>query len=314
MSKNQKKKSVSLSAKKARLGWVFVSPFVIGFFLFYLVVIVESIQYSFMEVETLPEGGFITHFVGWSNYEYMTRTLTTFMSGLWATVRDMLYSLPILLLFSLFVAVVLNQKLKGRALFRAIFFVPVILSTGIIAKSDAANNVVSAFATMNTGEMTTVAEEASAAFSINGLMYYIEDMFSFAPWLLEFIETAATNVYEVINQSGVQILIFLAGLQSISPSLYEASSMEGATAWENFWKITFPMISPIILVNSVYTIIDLFTNETNEMMKNIKSTIFNDIKYGYGSAMAWIYFVCIAVILLIVGGLISRKVFYYDER
>ena len=97
MSKNQKKKSVSLSAKKARLGWVFVSPFVIGFFLFYLVVIVESVQYSFMEVETLPEGGFITHFVGWSNYEYMTRTLTTFMSGLWATVRDMLYSLPILL-------------------------------------------------------------------------------------------------------------------------------------------------------------------------------------------------------------------------
>ncbi len=90
--------------------------------------------------------------------------------------------------------------------------------------------------------------------------------------------------------------------------------MEGATAWENFWKITFPMISPIILVNSVYTIIDLFTNETNEMMKTIKTTIFNDVKYGLGSAMAWIYFICIAVILVIAGGLISRKVFYYDER
>ena len=130
----------------------------------------------------------------------------------------------------------------------------------------------------------------------------------------EFLSNAINGIYDIVVASGVQILIFLAGLQSISPSLYEASSMEGATAWENFWKITFPMISPIILVNSVYTIIDLFTNETNEMMKNIKSTIFNDIKYGYGSAMAWIYFVCIAVILLIVGGLISRKVFYYDER
>ena len=130
----------------------------------------------------------------------------------------------------------------------------------------------------------------------------------------EFLSNAINGIYDIVVASGVQILIFLAGLQSISPSRYEASSMEGATAWENFWKITFPMISPIILVNSVYTIIDLFTNETNEMMKNIKSTIFNDIKYGYGSAMAWIYFVCIAVILLIVGGLISRKVFYYDER
>ena len=313
MSKNQKKKSVSLSAKKARLGWVFVSPFVIGFFLFYLVVIVESVQYSFMEVETLPEGGFITHFVGWSNYEYMTRTLTTFMSGLWATVRDMLYSLPILLLFSLFVAVVLNQKLKGRALFRAIFFVPVILSTGIIAKSDAANNVVSAFATMNTGEMTTVAEEASAAFSINGLMYYIEDMFSFAPWLLEFIETAATNVYEVINKSGVQILIFLAGLQSISPSLYEAAKMEGCSSWESFWKITLPMISPMILVNIIYSIVDCFTRYDNNVMNSIQSMI-TLTDYGHASAAAWIYFCAIALLVLIIFGIASRFVFYQGKE
>lgn len=90
--------------------------------------------------------------------------------------------------------------------------------------------------------------------------------------------------------------------------------MEGATGWENFWKITFPMISPLILVNSIYTIIDTFTNETNEMMSAIKTTIFSDVKYGYGSAMAWIYFLAIGVIVLITGGLISRKVFYYDER
>ena len=221
---------MSLSAKKARLGWVFVSPFVIGFFLFYLVVIVESIQYSFMDVKTLPEGGFTTTFTGWDNYYYMTRVVTYFMSGMWETVINMLYSLPILILFSLFVAMVLNQKLRGRALFRAIFFVPVILSTGIIAKSDAVNSVVTTFATMDTGSTTTAAEEAYSAFSVGGLMYYIQDMFTFAPWLLEFIETAAANVYAIINQSGVQILIFLAGLQSISPSLYEAAKMEGCSS------------------------------------------------------------------------------------
>ena len=131
---------------------------------------------------------------------------------------------------------------------------------------------------------------------------------------INFLASAVNGIYSIIIASGVQILIFLAGLQSISPSLYEASAMEGATAWESFWKITFPMISPLILVNSIYTIIDSFTSETNAIMKDIKATIFDEVKYGLGSAMAWIYFVCIAIILLIVGGIISRHVFYNDER
>lgn len=313
MSKGKKKKSVSLATKKARMGWVFVSPFVLGFFLFYVVIIAESIEYSFMDVKTLPEGGFSTTFVGWSNYNYMTRVITYFTSGMWATVRDMLYSLPILLLFSLFVAVILNQKLKGRGLFRAIFFVPVILSTGIIAKSDAVNNVVSAFSTMDTGSMTTVAEEATSAFSVDGLMYYIKDMFNFAPWLLEFIESAATNVYAVISKSGVQILIFLAGLQSISPSLYEAAKMEGCSSWESFWKITLPMISPMILVNLIYSIVDCFTRYDNSVMNTIQQMI-TSTDYGYASAAAWIYFCVIALLVLIIFGVASRFVFYQGKE
>ena len=304
---------MSLSAKKARLGWVFVSPFVIGFFLFYLVVIVESIQYSFMDVKTLPEGGFTTTFTGWDNYEYMTRVVTYFMSGMWETVINMLYSLPILILFSLFVAMVLNQKLRGRALFRAIFFVPVILSTGIIAKSDAVNSVVTTFATMDTGSTTTAAEEAYSAFSVGGLMYYIQDMFTFAPWLLEFIETAAANVYAIINQSGVQILIFLAGLQSISPSLYEAAKIEGCSSWESFWKITLPMISPMILVNIIYSIVDCFTRYDNSVMNNIQQMI-TSTDYGYASAAAWIYFCAIALLVLIIFGIASRFVFYQGKE
>ena len=302
-----------MSAKKARLGWVFVSPFVIGFFLFYLVVIVESIQYSFMDVKTLPEGGFTTTFTGWDNYYYMTRVVTYFMSGMWETVINMLYRLPILILFSLFVAMVLNQKLRGRALFRAIFFVPVILSTGIIAKSDAVNSVVTTFATMDTGSTTTAAEEAYSAFSVGGLMYYIQDMLTFAPWLLEFIETAAANVYAIINQSGVQILIFLAGLQSISPSLYEAAKMEGCSSWESFWKITLPMISPMILVNIIYSIVDCFTRYDNSVMNNIQQMI-TSTDYGYASAAAWIYFCVIALLVLVIVGIASRFVFYQGKE
>ena len=314
MSKEKKnKKSVSLSAKKARLGWVFVSPFVIGFFVFYLVVIVESIQYSFMDIKTLPEGGFTMSFAGWANYQYMTRTVTYFLDGMWGTVRDMLYSLPILLLFSLFVAMVLNQNLRGRGLFRAIFFVPVILTTGIIAKSDAVNNVMTTFSAMDTGNVTTTAETMSSAFSIRGLMFYIEDMFTFAPWLLEFIETAATHVYAVISQSGVQILIFLAGLQSISPSLYEAAKMEGCSSWESFWKITLPMISPMILVNIIYSIVDCFTRYDNSVMNAIQQMI-TATDYGYASAAAWIYFCVIALLVLVLLGIASRFVFYQGKE
>ena len=130
--------------------------------------------------------------------------------------------------------------------------------------------------------------------------------------IVSYLSEAVLGIYDIVIASGVQILIFLAGLQGISPSLYEASNMEGATGWENFWKITFPMISPLILVNAIYTIIDSFTSANNELMTEIKTTIFSQLKYGYGSAMAWIYFLLIAVIILVVGGLIARKVFYTD--
>ena len=218
----------------------------------------------------------------------------------------MVVQVPLVIIFSFFAANLINQKFRGRAVARSIFFFPVILTSGVILGLENSDLLVQ---TLSTTGMD--ADEFQSMFNIMMLL----NKYTNLPMVVtEFLSNAINGIYDIVVASGVQILIFLAGLQSISPSLYEASSMEGATAWENFWKITFPMISPIILVNSVYTIIDLFTNETNEMMKNIKSTIFNDIKYGYGSAMAWIYFVCIAVILLIVGGLISRKVFYYDER
>ena len=313
MSKTTKKKSVSLSAKKARMGWVFVSPFVIGFFLFYLVMIIDSVKFSFMEIQTLPQGGFVTKFVGWANYEYMTRTIGYFMTQMWDSVNHMVYSLPVLLLFSLFVAVLLNRKMKGRGLFRAIFFIPVILATGIIAKSDAANNVTSMFSAIDIGEMTTASEEMSSAFSVDGLMYYIEDMFSFSPWMLEFIESAVNNVYSIINQSGVQILIFLAGLQSIAPSLYEAAKIEGCSRWESFWKITLPMISPMILVNIIYTIVDSFTRYDNNVMRIIQEQMLG-ADYGNAAAAAWIYFCVIAVLVALIFGVSSRFVFYQGRE
>ncbi|MCR5753632.1 MAG: hypothetical protein K6G30_02300, partial [Acetatifactor sp.] len=203
MSKQQKKKGVSLASKKARMGWVFVAPFIAGFFLFYLVVIIDSIKFSFMNVQTLPEGGYITKWVGMANYEYMLRTIGYFTTQMWDSVKNMLTSLPILLLFSLFVAVMLNRKMKGRTVFRAIFFIPVILSTGIIAKSDAANNIQAVYSAIDIGEVSSSVEEVSNAFGVDSLMYYMEQVFSFSPWILNFVEAAAENVYGIINNAGV---------------------------------------------------------------------------------------------------------------
>jgi ABC-type sugar transport system permease subunit len=225
------------------------------------------------------------------------------LNSLW----QMFAQVPLVLIFSFFAANLLNQKFHGRTAARSIMFLPVIISSGVIVALENSDLLVGTLSTttdLSGGELV----------SFLNVSTFLMEYTSLPDSVISVLSSAVNGLYDIIIVSGVQILIFLAGLQSISPSLYEASSMEGATQWENFWKITFPMISPLILVNSIYTVIDLFTNETNEMMTEIKNTIFKEIDYGYGSAMAWIYFVCIVVILALVGGIISRRVFYYDER
>ena len=306
--KRDGKWSLTLTGKEALAGILFIMPFLIGFFGIFLPMVIESIRFSISNME-VSDTGYVLSRAADNGLEHYLRALTIdpdFNLNLLTGIGQMVVQVPLVIIFSFFAANLINQKFRGRAVARSIFFFPVILTSGVILGLENSDLLVQ---TLSTTGMD--ADEFQSMFNIMMLL----NKYTNLPMVVtEFLSNAINGIYDIVVASGVQILIFLAGLQSISPSLYEASSMEGAIAWENLWKITFPMIRPIILVNSVYTIIDLFTNETNEMMKNIKSTIFNDIKYGYGSAMAWIYFVCIAVILLIVGGLISRKVFYYDER
>ncbi len=299
---------LSLTGKEAMAGILFIMPFLIGFFGIFLPMIVESIHFSFSNMEVSSTGYTLTKAAD-NGLEHYLRALTIdpdFNLDLLKGIGQMVVQVPLVIIFSFFAATLINQKFHGRAIARSIFFFPVILTSGVILGLENSDLLVQTLS--NTG---VSADEAQSMFNI---AIFLSKYTNLPGLVVDFLAGAVNGIYGIVTASGVQILIFLAGLQSISPSLYEASSMEGATAWENFWKITFPMISPIILVNSVYTIIDLFTNETNEMMKTIQTTIFNDVKYGFGSAMAWIYFICIAVILLVVGGLISRKVFYYDER
>lgn len=300
---------LTMRAKEAVAGLLFVLPFLVGFFFIFLPLITESLKYSFSNMEVTMDGYVLTKAKenGLEHYIKVFAIDPDFNLQLLSSIGGMLVQIPLVLIFSFFAANLLNQKFRGRTVARSIMFLPVIISSGVIIALENSDLLVSTLST--TSELT--GSDLASALNMTQFLY---DYTSLPVSVISFLSSAVTGLYDIIIASGIQILIFLAGLQSISPSLYEASSMEGATQWENFWKITFPMISPLILVNSVYTVVDLFTNDNNEMMTEIKRTIFTEIDYGYGSAMAWIYFICIAVIIAVVGGVISKHVFYYDER
>lgn len=310
--KTKKRKGKSLEKKKARMGWFFVLPFVLGFFFVYFPMIVQSLQFSFSDMERAAGGGgFQLTWNSFKNYNYALFEDTEYLKILISSLKQLVFDIPAIVIFSLFLAIMLNQKMRGRAVFRAIFFLPVIVSTGIIESIDLQNTLASAM-----GEATTTTGAGGSGASGANIIQAIDVQKFFASMkigtqLVSYVTGLVNDVYNIINRSGVQMLVFLSGLQSISPAIYESCYMEGASAWETFWKITFPMISPMILVNAIYTIIDSFTTESNGVMKYIIN--FNDGRYTAGvqaAAMSWIYFVIVIVIIAAVAGVISAYVFY----
>ncbi len=301
--------AASLDKKKARSGYFFVLPFLIGFIAIYLPMIWDSIVFSFSHVTIVPGEGSLTEFVGWANYNEALFVNPDFVKTLVTGIEELLFDVPAIILFSLFMAVLLNQKMAGRAVFRAIFFIPVILSTGLMESIDAAN-IMEEY--MEESDGIAQGTEKSAASEIVSAID-IENLFAgmkVGTELVEYVVQMINNIYDIVNRSGVQMLIFLAGLQSISPAIYESCSIDGATGWETFWKITFPMISPMILVNAVYTIIDSFTTESNTVMSFIDSVYTQTNGKEISSAMSWMYFLIVILIVAVVAAIASAFVFY----
>ena len=308
----RKRKKVSLDSRKARSGWLFVLPFMIGILLIYIPIIIESIWLSFNSVVTTPGvAGYTLRFEGFNFYQqalmgsYSTNYLQTLLSG----VQQLVFDVPAIVIFSLFIAVILNQKMWGRAAFRAIFFVPVIIATGLMESINLSDTLSSSMeSTDSMGNETSATTEIVSAMDIEQLFANMK----VGKELVMYITELVNNIYDIVNRSGVQMLIFLAGLQSISPAIYEACQIEGATAWETFWKITFPMISPMILVNIVYTVIDSFTTKSNIVMTYI-SGVYQGAT-GVATAMSWIYFLMVMAIIGLVAFIASRFVFYQKRN
>lgn len=305
----KKKKVASLDAKKARGGWFFVLPFVIGFLVLYLPMLISSFEFSFSEIKVDREVGYTLTHVGLENYQEALFSDAGFVRTLTESIKQLVFDVPAIVIFSLFMAIVLNQKMIGRAVFRAIFFIPVILTTGLIDQIDQSNM---AMQYMSSGGIDTGVSSGSGdlinAMDITNLLGNM----AIGTELVDYVVSIVNDIYNIVNRSGVQMLIFLSGLQSISPSIYESCKMDGASGWETFWKITFPMISPMILVNAVYTVIDSFTSESNAVMRYINN-VYNTGTVRpreLSSAMSWIYFVLVLVLIGLVSFIASAFVFY----
>ncbi len=315
----KKRKPKSLDKAKARAGWFFIAPFVLVFFLIYVPVIIDSITYSFHTIYPISGGGFVLDYVGWDNYYDALFVDASFVTTLTGGIKQLVLEVPAIVIFSLFMAVLLNQKMVGRTLFRAIFFIPVILSTGLIDDIDMSNSfadyasggsVGAGGAEAGAGE--GVQQNSNAIISAVDLQGLFANM-KVGTGLVDYVVNIVNDIYGLVNRSGVQMLIFLSGLQSISPAIYESCTIDGATTWETFWKITFPMISPMILVNAVYTVIDAFTSGSNKVM-NYVGTVYEGVTKTGGdvlaTAMYWIYFSLVILIIAAVAGFCSAFVFY----
>jgi ABC-type sugar transport system permease subunit len=300
-----KKKHKDLKARKAFTGYLFILPFIIGFITFMVIPLFESLQMVFSNVVVgIGNGGFLLEYTGLSNLkkaflvdpEY-TRLLTTELA-------KMAVQVPTTLIVSFFMALLLNQSFKGRGLVRAIFFLPVILSSGVLVGLEYNNSLLSGMQeyisnNTQTANITTVLEE-------------ILSNSGFGKRFLTVVFDIVNNVYDVVIASGIQIIIFLSGLQTISKSMYEAATIEGCTSWESFWKITLPMVSSVILVNVIYTIVDFFMKTDSKVMTKISDNMIQKMDYGFSSAMAWIYFAAVVLIIVVFSAITSRWVYYYE--
>lgn len=274
-------------------GLLFALPFLLGILLVFVRILASSVSFAFADVVP-SETGYDRHFNGLDNFVYALRVDPEFIRLLTSAISSLAASIPMILVVSLFIAVVLNGRIPGRTFFRAVFFLPVIVSTGLVSRLDMSNLVMSGVSK----DMDKMA--GSGGLAMLGDISQLLEGLNFSPSIIDFVSGAADNITGTISLSGVQILIFLAGIQSISPSVYEAADVEGATAWEKFWKITLPMVTPMIVVNLVYTVIDYLTRDDTALMQYVRSVAFVRGQQGPASAMAWIFTLCVTGLFLLV--------------
>jgi ABC-type sugar transport system permease subunit len=303
-----KKHRLTMSRKRMVIGLLFIMPWLIGFLYFYVRTLFMTGQFSLSEISIASTGGYQITFTGLENFYYAFRVDPNFKQTLTTSMLNMVIDVPLIIFFSLFVAMLLNRRFKGRAIVRAIFFLPIILN------ADAITEALAMQLQMMTGGISPVSTEVAdaAATSSANIGYYISlfENLALPRVVLDYIVNAVSRISDIITASGVQIIIFIAALQSIPPALYEVSRIEGATGYETFWKITFPMVMPHIITNVVYTVVDAFA--TSPVVDLAYDKAFTDYNYGLSSVFSLVSTLLVCLLLVIVVRWIQKHTFYYD--
>lgn len=281
--------SRGIEALKERYGWICVSHWVVGLIVFFIIPIFQSFYYTFCKV-TLVTGDLDATWVGLENLKYAFNVDPSFTDYLLSSVGTFAYSFPIILVLSLILALMLNQKFKGRVFFRAIYFLPVIIASGVILGTIIGDQSISS---------TSGTDEAVSANMVN--VSELVEWTGLPESVSRYFNDAINKIMNLVWQCGVQIILFIAGMQSIPDLYYEVSKVEGATAWEEFWYITFPSLSRVITLVTVFTMVELMTSQTDKVISHAYNLISSQM-FGESSAMLWTYFLIIGVILAAVLG------------
>ena len=284
-----------LEKREERAGWLFILPWLIGMLAFTLIPMCEAFYYIWFKIKV--RRGLEFTFIGTGNITQIWIEDPDFLQAivryLWQTILEV----PIIVVFALIIAMMLNGKIKARGFFRLIFFLPVIIVSGPVMNMLVSQGAAS-IPSLNTQAVVT----AFDTFLPTTIALSLGELFG--------------NMITVLWYSGVQILIFLSALQKIDSGLYEAAKIDGGSEWECFWKITLPTIKPMILINAVYTVIFLSSNEQNSLINMIKTAMFSataERGYGYATAMAWIYALIVTLIVLLFFALLGSKKDVYDR-
>ncbi len=275
--------------RNALYGYMFISVWLVGFVFLTLMPLIRSFVFSLSDVSITGAQGILTTFIGMEHYIRIVTTDVNFIDALIRYVTEMVMYVPIILILSMMIALMLNQNIRFRGFFRAIFFLPVIIVSG---------PVINELMSQGAGSIPLIERYGM-----------IETLQSTLPaFLADPLSQLLTEMIKILWFSGVQIVLFLAGIQKLPTEVYEAAKVDGATPWETFWKITLPSLRSIMVVASIYTIVTLSTFSNNEILIRIRQLMFSvEGGYGYASAMAWIYFVMIALILLVTTVIIAPK-------
>lgn len=276
------KKLVFDSRNKKReniLGYTFLAPWLIGFIIFTLFPLLYTLYLSFNDVK-LTALGWETTWISIGNYITALLRNSSFTPALINfLIMESIY-VPAIVVISFILAIFLNQKIKFRSFFRTIYFLPVIVLSGPVMMQlmDAGNT--------RTGGVSDI-------FIFKIIENYSEE-------LAYVIEMLFENFSMVLWFSGIPIILFINGLQKINKNLYEAAQIDGANSWQILWKITIPIIKPIVLVVSIFTIVQLGMFPLNPLYAMIQDSIYNTSGgLGLASAYAWLYSLIIMILIAI---------------